>query len=326
MNVRPTLESEAPTATDDGLWFKDAIIYQLHVKAFHDSNGDGIGDFAGLTERLDYLRDLGVTALWLLPFYPEPRPRRRLRHLRLRRYQSVLRHHEGFSPLHAGGQAARSARHHRARHQPHLRPARLVQARQAQRAGLERAQLVRLERYRPEIPGHAHHLHRHREVELDLGCGSRRLLLASLLFASAGPQLRQSARGQRRAAGDEALARCRRRRVPSRRGALPLRARRHQQRKPAGDARGPQAPARRARRLRAQQGAAGRGQSVAGRRAAVFRRRRRMPHGLSLPADAAHLHGDRAGRPLPDHRHHAADAGNSRRIASGRCFCATTTN
>jgi Alpha amylase, catalytic domain len=56
----------------DELWFKDAIIYQLHVKAFADSNNDGIGDFAGLTEKLDYLEDLGVTALWLLPFYPSP--------------------------------------------------------------------------------------------------------------------------------------------------------------------------------------------------------------------------------------------------------------
>jgi maltose alpha-D-glucosyltransferase/alpha-amylase len=72
MNVVPTLDTESAQKADDGLWFKDAIIYQLHVKAFQDSNGDGIGDFAGLTERLDYLRDLGVTALWLLPFYPSP--------------------------------------------------------------------------------------------------------------------------------------------------------------------------------------------------------------------------------------------------------------
>jgi maltose alpha-D-glucosyltransferase / alpha-amylase len=56
----------------DGLWYKDAIIYQLHVKAFADSNNDGVGDFVGLTEKLDYLQDLGVTTLWLLPFYPSP--------------------------------------------------------------------------------------------------------------------------------------------------------------------------------------------------------------------------------------------------------------
>jgi maltose alpha-D-glucosyltransferase/alpha-amylase len=67
MNVRPAIDVETHT-----LWFKDAVIYQLHVKAFRDSNGDGVGDFAGLTERLDYLRDLGVTTLWLLPFYPSP--------------------------------------------------------------------------------------------------------------------------------------------------------------------------------------------------------------------------------------------------------------
>jgi maltose alpha-D-glucosyltransferase/alpha-amylase len=53
-------------------WYKDAIIYELHVRAFHDSDGDGIGDFRGLTEKLDYLQDLGVTAIWLLPFCPSP--------------------------------------------------------------------------------------------------------------------------------------------------------------------------------------------------------------------------------------------------------------
>src|SRR4051812_39853483 len=57
---------------DDPTWYKDAVIYELHVRAFYDSNDDGIGDFAGLTQRLDYLQDLGVTALWLLPFYPSP--------------------------------------------------------------------------------------------------------------------------------------------------------------------------------------------------------------------------------------------------------------
>jgi len=57
---------------DDPLWYKDAVIYQLHVKTFYDSNADGIGDFRGLTEKLGYLQELGVTALWLLPFYPSP--------------------------------------------------------------------------------------------------------------------------------------------------------------------------------------------------------------------------------------------------------------
>ncbi|MEZ5818752.1 MAG: maltose alpha-D-glucosyltransferase [Hyphomicrobiaceae bacterium] len=57
------------TAAD---WYKDAVIYQLHVKAFQDSNGDGIGDFAGLMQRLDYVQELGVNTIWLLPFYPSP--------------------------------------------------------------------------------------------------------------------------------------------------------------------------------------------------------------------------------------------------------------
>lgn len=58
---------------DDPLWYKDAVIYQLHIKSFYDSNGDGIGDFAGLIEKLDYIAELGVDTLWVLPFYPSPR-------------------------------------------------------------------------------------------------------------------------------------------------------------------------------------------------------------------------------------------------------------
>ena len=56
----------------DPLWYKDAVIYELHVRAFKDSNGDGIGDFPGLIQKIDYLQDLGVTCLWLLPFFPSP--------------------------------------------------------------------------------------------------------------------------------------------------------------------------------------------------------------------------------------------------------------
>ncbi|HKP97832.1 MAG TPA: maltose alpha-D-glucosyltransferase [Fibrobacteria bacterium] len=65
MAAEPTLPEQPP-------WYREAVIYQAHVKSFYDSNGDGIGDFAGLTKKLDYLADLGVTALWILPFYPSP--------------------------------------------------------------------------------------------------------------------------------------------------------------------------------------------------------------------------------------------------------------
>ena len=65
-------EQGAYALDGDPLWYKDAIVYELHVRAFYDSDGDGVGDFRGLTEKLDYLQDLGVTAIWLLPFYPSP--------------------------------------------------------------------------------------------------------------------------------------------------------------------------------------------------------------------------------------------------------------
>jgi maltose alpha-D-glucosyltransferase / alpha-amylase len=61
------------TVKQDPLWYKDAVIYQLHVKSYYDSNNDGVGDFAGLIQRLDYLAEMGVNCLWLLPFYPSPR-------------------------------------------------------------------------------------------------------------------------------------------------------------------------------------------------------------------------------------------------------------
>jgi maltose alpha-D-glucosyltransferase/alpha-amylase len=77
MNIRldPNLlrTSAAAPLTGDPLWYKDAVIYQLHVKSFFDGNNDGVGDFPGLISKLDYLAGLGVNVLWLLPFYPSPR-------------------------------------------------------------------------------------------------------------------------------------------------------------------------------------------------------------------------------------------------------------
>ena len=67
-----TTSFEAHERSGSVAWYHDAIIYEIHVRAFADANADGIGDFKGLTSRLDYLRDLGVTAIWLLPFYPSP--------------------------------------------------------------------------------------------------------------------------------------------------------------------------------------------------------------------------------------------------------------
>ncbi|MGH8526295.1 MAG: alpha-amylase family glycosyl hydrolase, partial [Gammaproteobacteria bacterium] len=66
------ISSPSEALGDDPLWYKDAVIYQLHVKAFYDGCQDGVGDFAGLTEKLHYLHELGVTAIWLMPFYPSP--------------------------------------------------------------------------------------------------------------------------------------------------------------------------------------------------------------------------------------------------------------
>ena len=72
MNPRP-LRTRLRTVAQDPLWFKDGVIYQVHVKSFFDANGDGIGDIAGLTEKLDYIAELGASTIWLLPFYPSPR-------------------------------------------------------------------------------------------------------------------------------------------------------------------------------------------------------------------------------------------------------------
>ena len=70
--LRPAPKAGVAGGGDLDHWYKDAVIYELHVRAFQDSNADGIGDFRGLITRLDYLQDLGVTAVWLLPFYPSP--------------------------------------------------------------------------------------------------------------------------------------------------------------------------------------------------------------------------------------------------------------
>ncbi|MFP4285735.1 MAG: alpha-amylase family glycosyl hydrolase, partial [Desulfovermiculus sp.] len=66
------MQNSSFVLTDDPLWYKDAIIYQLHIKTFFDADNNGIGDLRGLLSKLNYLQELGCTAIWLLPFYPSP--------------------------------------------------------------------------------------------------------------------------------------------------------------------------------------------------------------------------------------------------------------
>src|SRR6478736_1225606 len=68
----PTIETKEVAKPGSADWFKEALIYQLHLQTFCDANNDGIGDFQGLLSKLDYLKNLGVSTIWLLPFYPSP--------------------------------------------------------------------------------------------------------------------------------------------------------------------------------------------------------------------------------------------------------------
>ena len=179
------------TAAD---WYRDAVIYQVHVKAYQDSNGDGVGDFAGLMRRLDHVQELGATAVWLLPFYPSP--------LRddgydIGEYKAVNPSYGtlgGLPGLRGRGAPAGPQGHHRAGHQPHLRPARVVPARAPRAEGQPRARLLRLVGRRRQVARDAHHLHRHRALELVVGPGGRAVLLAPLLQPPARSELRQPRR------------------------------------------------------------------------------------------------------------------------------------
>ncbi len=307
-------------------WYKDAVIYELHVRAFYDSDGDGSGDFQGLTQKLDYLADLGVTALWLLPFYPVAGQGRRLRHRRLHLGQARIRDAARRQGADQGSPQARPAGHHRAGLQPHQRPASVVPARPPRAQGQRRPRLLRLDRRSGEVQGRADHLQGLRAFQLDVGSGRRAVLLAPLLLPPARPELREPARPRGAQEDARLLARPWHRRPPPRRRALSLRARGHQLREPARDPRVPEGAAGAHRRQLFRPDAARRGQPVARGRGRVLRQRRRVPHVLPLPGHAADVHGRAHGGPLPALRHHGADAGHSRTPPSGRSSCATTTS
>ena len=119
------VESPMPIARSaDPLWYKDAVFYQLHVKSFADSNGDGIGDFVGLTSKLDHLESLGVDCLWIQPMYPSPF---RDDGYDISDYTNIHPSYgtlEEFQTFLRPGARARPARDHRARPEPHVGSAR----------------------------------------------------------------------------------------------------------------------------------------------------------------------------------------------------------
>ena len=108
---------------DDPLWYKDAVIYQLNVKSFVDSNDDGIGDFPGLTSKLGYIRDLGVNTLWLMPFYPSPLKDDGYDISDYRNVHPAVRDAGGLPRDAARGAPSRAEGRDRAHHQSHLRSA-----------------------------------------------------------------------------------------------------------------------------------------------------------------------------------------------------------
>ncbi len=182
------------TSGSDPYWYKDAVIYQLHVKAFFDSNDDGIGDLRGLTEKLDYVKDLGVNTIWLLPFYPSP--------LRDDGYDVADYHnvHPNYGTR---------ADFREFVHEAHDRGLRVItelivnhtsdqhpwfQAARRARTGSSKRNYYVWSDDPNRYARHEDHLHRYREVELDMGRGCQGLLLAPVLQPPAGLELRQSDR------------------------------------------------------------------------------------------------------------------------------------
>ena len=224
-------------------WYKNAIIYCLDVETYADSDGDGVGDFRGLTARLDYLAGLGVTCLWLMPFYPTPN---RDDGYDISDYCNVDPRYgtmADFAEFMRRGAGARPPRHRRPGPQPHLGRASLVPG-GAARPPLHVPRLLRLARRRPGDTSDEVVLPRRSRRHLDLRRAGEGLVPAPLLRLPARPELREprGARGDSQdhgalaAAGVDGLSgRCR---------AVPDRAERRRRRAraaagarvPAGDA------------------------------------------------------------------------------------------
>ena len=314
----------SPSPSD---WFRDVVIYQLHVRSFSDSNGDGTGDFDGLTSRLDYIVDLGIDAIWLLPFFPSP--------LRDDGYdiadydidQPGVRRHGVVQAVPPRRARPRAAGHRRAGDEPHVRSASVVPARPALATGGSRhrdyyvwsdttdkytdARIIftdtETSNWTWDPVAQAYYWHRFYSHQPDLNFDS--------------PDVRREMFQHLRP-----LVQDRRRRRAARRDPIPVRTRGHELREPARDARLPEIAASAPGRALPGADVARRGEPVAGGCRRVLRRRRRVPHGVPLPGDAAAVPGRADGEPRADRRHPRADAGDFPTAASGRCSCATTTS
>ena len=310
-------ERDAASATATSIarsrdWYKDAVIYQVHVKAFQDANDDGIGDFEGLMQRLDYIAALGVDAVWVMPFYPSP--------LRDDGYdiadyetdQPVLRRRcatSAPSSTRRTGAASASSPSSSSTTPPTSIPGSSGRGARspARRSATSTSGATPTDRYTET-----------RIIFIDTeksnwtwdDGGARPISGTASTRTSPTSTSTIRAVMAEVQAPPPLLARHGGRRAPARRDPLSDRARRHQQREPAGDPRGPEGAPRRDGPLLSRPHAPRRGQPVAGGHPPLFRRRRRMPHGVPLPADAADVHGGGAGGPAPDHRHHPPDAGH----------------
>ncbi len=311
---------DAVSLDDDPLWYKDAIIYEVPVRAFMDSNGDGIGDFPGLIEKPRLparpRRHRPVAAAVL----PVAAARRRLRHRRLHHRQPDLRQPGRFQALSRRGPPPRPARHHRTGRQPHLRPAPVVPARPPVAARQPRTRLLRLERHdrstsrtpasssrtssRPTGPGtpspSAYYWHRFYSHQPDLNYDNP--LVQEAVLRTLDYWMDMGVDGFRLDAIPYLYERegtnCEN--LPETHAFL-KKLRRHV------DEKYPQSSP------------SGGGQPVAGGRRRLLRRRRRrrVPHVLPFPGHAAAVHGHPDGGSASDRGHPPADAGHPGRSPVG---------
>ena len=236
----PIADSFDVAGPHDPDWYKRAVFYEVLVRGFQDSTGDGTGDLRGLTSRLDYLEWLGIDCIWLLPIYSSP--------LRdggydISDFMAVLPDYGNIGNFvtlvdeaHKRGirVIANLVMNHTSDQHPWFQA-----SRSDPRWAVRR--LLRVGRHRRQVLRRPGHLRRHRAVQLDLRPGPRPVLLAPVLRPPAGPELREPHGPGRDARGAAVLAGPRHRRLPARRRALPVRAGGHQLREPEGDARVPEA-------------------------------------------------------------------------------------